>query len=246
MWWASQRESRLAAARGDAPRGKRGLGRGGHIATGGDAAGFHGQCAVAGCKASGRARRRRDRLRTYGIGAQILKDLGLKRMRVLSAPKQLQGLVRLRSGSDRIRRWRRMSGRGFILRPSRREAVRTSCPLISRKVIEGSCWLAICVFAHRRAVQRFRRRAVAARRPRRAQAPWRDREADRDRARPGRIRHSHRRAQAGAVAALRGADRARRRHPRPDAAFRLCRGRMRLRTRAHRARIGCAHRASAC
>ncbi|HLN48150.1 MAG TPA: bifunctional 3,4-dihydroxy-2-butanone-4-phosphate synthase/GTP cyclohydrolase II [Steroidobacteraceae bacterium] len=31
-------------------------------------------------------------LRTYGIGAQILKDLGLNRMRVLSAPKQLQGL----------------------------------------------------------------------------------------------------------------------------------------------------------
>ena len=32
-------------------------------------------------------------IRTYGIGAQILKDLGLKRMRVLSAPKQLQGLA---------------------------------------------------------------------------------------------------------------------------------------------------------
>jgi 3,4-dihydroxy 2-butanone 4-phosphate synthase/GTP cyclohydrolase II len=32
-------------------------------------------------------------VRTYGIGAQILKDLGLKRMRVLSAPKQLQGLA---------------------------------------------------------------------------------------------------------------------------------------------------------
>jgi 3,4-dihydroxy 2-butanone 4-phosphate synthase / GTP cyclohydrolase II len=31
-------------------------------------------------------------LRTYGIGAQILKDLGVHRMRVLSAPKQLQGL----------------------------------------------------------------------------------------------------------------------------------------------------------
>ncbi len=31
-------------------------------------------------------------LRTYGIGAQILKDLGLRRMRVLSAPKQLQGI----------------------------------------------------------------------------------------------------------------------------------------------------------
>ena len=32
-------------------------------------------------------------IRTYGIGAQILKDLGLKRMRVLSAPKQLQVLA---------------------------------------------------------------------------------------------------------------------------------------------------------
>src|SRR5690606_26554945 len=31
-------------------------------------------------------------LRTYGIGAQILKDLGMSRIRVLSAPKQLQGV----------------------------------------------------------------------------------------------------------------------------------------------------------
>jgi 3,4-dihydroxy 2-butanone 4-phosphate synthase / GTP cyclohydrolase II len=31
-------------------------------------------------------------LRTYGIGAQILKDLGVRRMRVLSAPKQLHGI----------------------------------------------------------------------------------------------------------------------------------------------------------
>jgi 3,4-dihydroxy 2-butanone 4-phosphate synthase/GTP cyclohydrolase II len=31
-------------------------------------------------------------LRTYGIGAQILKDLGIRRMRVLSAPKQLHGI----------------------------------------------------------------------------------------------------------------------------------------------------------
>ncbi|MFT3904873.1 MAG: bifunctional 3,4-dihydroxy-2-butanone-4-phosphate synthase/GTP cyclohydrolase II [Steroidobacteraceae bacterium] len=31
-------------------------------------------------------------LRTYGIGAQILQDLGVHRMRVMSAPKQLHGL----------------------------------------------------------------------------------------------------------------------------------------------------------
>lgn len=40
-------------------------------------------------------RRKRDGeavLRTYGIGAQILKDLGIQRMRVLSAPKQMHGI----------------------------------------------------------------------------------------------------------------------------------------------------------
>jgi 3,4-dihydroxy 2-butanone 4-phosphate synthase / GTP cyclohydrolase II len=31
-------------------------------------------------------------LRTYGIGAQILKDLGVSRMRVLSSPKQMLGI----------------------------------------------------------------------------------------------------------------------------------------------------------
>jgi 3,4-dihydroxy 2-butanone 4-phosphate synthase/GTP cyclohydrolase II len=31
-------------------------------------------------------------LRTYGIGAQILKDLGVRRMRVMSAPKQMHGI----------------------------------------------------------------------------------------------------------------------------------------------------------
>ena len=31
-------------------------------------------------------------LRTYGIGAQILSDLGVRRMRVLSAPKRMQGI----------------------------------------------------------------------------------------------------------------------------------------------------------
>ena len=32
-------------------------------------------------------------LRTYGIGAQILHDLGVRRMRVLSAPRQLHGIA---------------------------------------------------------------------------------------------------------------------------------------------------------
>jgi 3,4-dihydroxy 2-butanone 4-phosphate synthase/GTP cyclohydrolase II len=31
-------------------------------------------------------------LRTFGVGAQILKDLSVKRMRVLSAPKQMHGI----------------------------------------------------------------------------------------------------------------------------------------------------------
>ena len=31
-------------------------------------------------------------LRTHGIGAQILRNLGIHRMRVLSAPKQMYGL----------------------------------------------------------------------------------------------------------------------------------------------------------
>ena len=31
-------------------------------------------------------------LRTYGIGAQILQDLGVTRMRVLSAPKHMLGI----------------------------------------------------------------------------------------------------------------------------------------------------------
>ena len=34
----------------------------------------------------------REVLRTYGVGAQILKDLGVRRMRVLSAPKQIHGI----------------------------------------------------------------------------------------------------------------------------------------------------------
>ncbi|MEO0580520.1 MAG: bifunctional 3,4-dihydroxy-2-butanone-4-phosphate synthase/GTP cyclohydrolase II, partial [Pseudomonadota bacterium] len=34
----------------------------------------------------------RGALRTYGIGAQILRDLGVSRMRVLSAPKQMHAI----------------------------------------------------------------------------------------------------------------------------------------------------------
>ncbi len=36
--------------------------------------------------------RRAQELRTYGIGAQIIADLGVRRMRVLSAPLRLSGL----------------------------------------------------------------------------------------------------------------------------------------------------------
>ena len=31
-------------------------------------------------------------LRTYGLGAQILKSVGVKRMKVMSAPKKIHGL----------------------------------------------------------------------------------------------------------------------------------------------------------
>ena len=39
------------------------------------------------------ARREGGVLKTFGIGAQILKDLGVRRMRVLSAPKQIHGIA---------------------------------------------------------------------------------------------------------------------------------------------------------
>ena len=32
-------------------------------------------------------------LKTFGIGAQILSDVGVKKMRVMSAPKQFHGLA---------------------------------------------------------------------------------------------------------------------------------------------------------
>jgi len=43
-------------------------------------------------EAAGGARQPSAKLKTYGIGAQILRDLGVSRMRVLSAPKQMHGL----------------------------------------------------------------------------------------------------------------------------------------------------------
>ena len=50
----------------------------------------------AGCRSRGSdargARRDGEVLRTFGVGAQILKDLGVRRMRVLSAPKQIHGI----------------------------------------------------------------------------------------------------------------------------------------------------------
>jgi 3,4-dihydroxy 2-butanone 4-phosphate synthase/GTP cyclohydrolase II len=42
--------------------------------------------------ASGDNRRSRE-LRTYGIGAQIIADLGVRKMRVLSAPWKMAGLA---------------------------------------------------------------------------------------------------------------------------------------------------------
>ena len=112
----AQRELGLAVARRDAPGGGRSLRRGGDLAARGDAAGVHGQRAAARCQAGGRMRRvGATVLRTYGIGAQILKDLGLKRMRVLSAPKQLQGLAAFDLEDDRVRGWRRLNAAWLIL-----------------------------------------------------------------------------------------------------------------------------------
>ncbi len=37
--------------------------------------------------------RRSSELRTYGIGAQIIVDIGIRKMRVLSAPKRMTGLA---------------------------------------------------------------------------------------------------------------------------------------------------------
>jgi len=34
----------------------------------------------------------KDDLRTYGIGAQILKSIGVKKMKVMSSPKKFHGL----------------------------------------------------------------------------------------------------------------------------------------------------------
>jgi len=46
------------------------------------------------------ARRDGEVLRTFGVGAQILKDLGVRQMRVLSAPKQIHGISAFGLGID--------------------------------------------------------------------------------------------------------------------------------------------------
>ena len=42
---------------------------------------------------SGGDSRESNELRTYGIGAQIIFDIGIRKMRILSAPKRLTGLA---------------------------------------------------------------------------------------------------------------------------------------------------------
>ena len=42
---------------------------------------------------SGGDNRQSSELRTYGIGAQIIVDIGIRKMRVLSAPKRMTGLA---------------------------------------------------------------------------------------------------------------------------------------------------------
>jgi 3,4-dihydroxy 2-butanone 4-phosphate synthase/GTP cyclohydrolase II len=42
---------------------------------------------------SGGDSRQSSELRTYGIGAQIIVDMGIRKMRVLSAPKRMTGLA---------------------------------------------------------------------------------------------------------------------------------------------------------
>jgi len=42
---------------------------------------------------SGGDSRQSSELRTYGIGAQIIVDIGIRKMRVLSAPKRMTGLA---------------------------------------------------------------------------------------------------------------------------------------------------------
>ena len=50
-------------------------------------------------------------LRTFGVGAQILKDLGVCRMRVMSQPKQMHGLSAFGLTVEVLRRGGLLSGR---------------------------------------------------------------------------------------------------------------------------------------
>ena len=62
---------------------------------------------IHGARTRCRARRQdRPSCAPTGIGAQILADLGVRKMRVMSAPKAMHGIWRVRSGGGRIRRRR--------------------------------------------------------------------------------------------------------------------------------------------
>ena len=83
--------AQLVVARRDAAHRARRLGHRRAAAAGREPARDRRGRAHAGSPAA-RHRRAAHVLRTYGIGAQILRDLGVSRMRVLSAPKQMHGL----------------------------------------------------------------------------------------------------------------------------------------------------------
>ena len=58
-------------------------------------------------------------LRTYGIGAQILRDLGVRRMRLLAHPRRMPSMAGFDLEVTGFHRgWRRAAG----ARPSRRKA----------------------------------------------------------------------------------------------------------------------------
>ncbi len=54
-------------------------------------------------------------LRTYGIGAQILKDLGLEAHARIERAEAAAGPRGVRSRGDRVRGWRRVSPKAILV-----------------------------------------------------------------------------------------------------------------------------------